>query len=242
MKNLVIGTAGWSIPPSLADHFPGDGSHLERYARVMSGAEINSSFHRSHRRSTYERWSSAVPANFAFSVKIPKTISHEKRCADCADELQRFLDETVGLGEKRRLLLLQLPPSFQFEQERMQRFFALCRRADAPPIVCEPRHASWFAPEADALLEACRVARVGADPARAPGAERPGGWTGISYFRMHGSPRMYYSSYSADSLDRVASMMLIAPNEVWCIFDNTASGAAAGDALMLRSRLIGSTA
>lgn len=236
MRTVLIGTAGWSIPTSLADRFPGDGPHLARYARIMTAAEINSSFHRPHRRSTYERWSSAVPANFAFSVKIPKSISHQKRCVDCSDELRQFLDESAGLGDKRRLLLLQLPPSFEFEEERMDRFFALCRRAGAPPIVCEPRHASWFTAHANALLEGWHVARVGADPPRAAGAEKPGGWTGISYFRMHGAPRVYYSSYSAEALDHVASMIAMTANEAWCIFDNTASGAAAGDALSLRSR------
>ncbi len=211
---------------------------MARYARVMKAAEINSSFYRAHRRSTYERWSSAVPRNFAFSVKIPKAISHQKRCVDCADEFQQFLAESAGLGDKRRVLLLQLPPSFQFDEERMDRFFSLCRDAGAPPVVCEPRHASWFTPKVNALLEAWRVPRAGADPARAAGAETPGGWTGISYFRMHGTPRVYYSSYSAESLDGIASMISMAPNEAWCIFDNTASGAAAGDALALCSRFV----
>lgn len=236
MNHVLIGTAGWAIPASLADSFPGDGPHLERYARVMNAAEINSSFHRPHRRSTYERWSSLVPDDFAFSVKIPKTISHQKRCAGCADELEQFLNETAGLGEKRRLLLLQLPPSFQFEEERFEQFFDLCDRLAAPLIVCEPRHASWFTPEADALLEAWQVARAGADPARVSGAETPGGWTGVSYVRMHGTPRVYYSSYSDERIDHAASLMSMAPNEAWCIFDNTASGAAAGDALRLCSR------
>jgi uncharacterized protein YecE (DUF72 family) len=158
------------IPASLADSFPGDGPHLERYARVMNAAEINSSFHRPHRRSTYERWSSLVPDDFAFSVKIPKTISHQKRCAGCADELEQFINETAGLGQKRHLLLLQLPPSFQFEEERFEQFFDLCRRLAAPLIVCEPRHASWFTPEADALLEAWQVAR--APPTRRAFPER----------------------------------------------------------------------
>lgn len=234
--DLRIGTAGWSIPVSLAERFPGDGQHLQRYARVLSAAEINSSFYRPHRRSTYERWSSAVPEDFAFSVKIPKTISHQKRCADCAAELEQFLDESAGLGEKRRLLLLQLPPSFEFEEERMERFFALCRSSGAPPVVCEPRHASWFTPQANALLETWRIPRVAADPSRAAGAEIPGGWTGTSYFRLHGSPRVYYSSYSDEQLDDIASRIASAPADTWCIFDNTASGAAAGDALRLASR------
>jgi uncharacterized protein YecE (DUF72 family) len=204
----------------------------------MNAAEINSSFHRSHRRSTYERWSSLVPANFSFSVKIPKTISHEKRCIDCAEEFERFLSESAGLGNKRRVFLLQLPPSFQFDGQRMDRFFDLCRRAGAPPVVCEPRHASWFTPEVDALLESWKIARVGADPARVAGAERPGGWSGITYLRMHGAPRVYYSSYSDENLERVAAMISTASTQTWCIFDNTASGAAAGDALRFRSFFI----
>jgi uncharacterized protein YecE (DUF72 family) len=240
VENLRIGTAGWTIPAALAKQFPGDGPHLERYARVMNAAEINSSFHRPHRRSTYERWSATVPENFAFSVKIPKAISHQKRCADCTGELEQFLAESAGLGEKRRLLLLQLPPSFAFEEERMDLFFALCHDRHAPPVVCEPRHASWFTPEADALLDQWRIARVAADPSRVEGAGTPGGWTGITYFRMHGTPRVYYSSYSDETLGALASMISVAANEAWCIFDNTASGAAAGDALRLRSRFAAS--
>ncbi len=132
----------------------------------MNATEINSSFYRPHRRSTYERWASAVPSNFAFCVKIPKLISHEKRCEDCRGELAQFLDESAGLREKRRLLLLQLPPSFSFEVDRMRSFFALCRSMGAPRIVCEPRHPSWFTNDVDDLLSAEKVARVAADPAR----------------------------------------------------------------------------
>ena len=223
---------------ALADRFPGDGPHLERYARVMNAAEINSSFHRAHRRSAYERWAAAVPAGFAFSVKIPKTISHEKRCAGCEREFEQFLEETSGLGRSRLLLLLQLPPKFEFDEERMERFFALCRRDDAPPVVCEPRHASWFTAQADASLKRWRVPRVAADPPRVDGGSVPGGWTSIGYFRMHGAPRVYYSSYSDERVAQLASMMAHVSNETWCIFDNTASGAAAENALRLRMNVL----
>jgi uncharacterized protein YecE (DUF72 family) len=73
------------------------------------------------------------------------------------------------------------------------RFFTDLREQGAGSIVCEPRHASWFTAEVESLLEEPRVARVAADPAPVPGAGAPGGWRGLAYYRLHGSPRMYYS-------------------------------------------------
>lgn len=203
----------------------------------MNAAEINSSFYRPHRRSTYERWAASVPADFGFSAKIPKTISHEKACVDCRDEFERFLNESAGLAEKRQLLLLQLPPKFAFDRSRMTPFFDLASELDAPPIVCEPRHPSWFTAEADEFLAKRKIARVAADPARVPAAAVPGGWSGLAYFRMHGSPRTYYSSYSDAALGELARAISAASRTVWCIFDNTASGVALGDALRLEAML-----
>ncbi len=236
-SSIRIGTAGWAIPRACANEFPRDGTHLERYARVFNATEINSSFYRPHRKSTYERWAASVPDGFAFSVKIPKLISHEKRCVDCGMEFEAFLEESAGLGSRRRLLLLQLPPSFAFDAPTMERFFAQCVYAGAPTIVCEPRHPSWFTLECGAALASWKVPRVGADPPRAPGAELPGGWPGVQYLRLHGSPRIYYSSYDDDALRQIADRMRGAQGERWCIFDNTASGAAAADALRLLGRV-----
>lgn len=154
---------------------------------------------------------------------------------DCRNELERFLDETSGLGEKRQVLLLQLPPSFAFDGNRMKRFFDLCRTMGAPRLVCEPRHPSWFTDEADELLATHEIARVAADPARVPQAGMPGGWGGLTYFRMHGSPRMYYSAYLDETLVALAARITETPGDTWCMFDNTASGAALGDALRFRS-------
>jgi uncharacterized protein YecE (DUF72 family) len=61
-----VGTAAWSIPKLHAHAFPAEGSHLERYGAILNAVEINSSFYRPHRRSTYERWAGAVPDDFRF--------------------------------------------------------------------------------------------------------------------------------------------------------------------------------
>lgn len=103
-------------------------------------------------------------------------------------------------------------------------------------LVCEPRHASWFEDEADVLLRDHRIARVAADPVKTEAAAVPGGWRGMTYYRLHGSPVPYRSSYDDGRLETYAEAIdgdLSEGRPVWCIFDNTASSAAAGDALKL---------
>jgi uncharacterized protein YecE (DUF72 family) len=234
-----IGTAGWSVPSRYADRFPTDGTHLERYARRLNAAEINTSFYRPHRRATYERWAASVPAGFRFAVKLPRTITHEQRLRDCGDLLDRFADEVAGLGPKLGVLLVQLPPSLRFEAEVVEGFFAELRRRIDVPLACEPRHATWFGPEAEGLLDRLRVARVAADPVRAPGAGEPGGWTGLIYYRLHGSTRIYYSDYDDAVLAGIRQRLerhRAAGVPAWCIFDNTAAFAALGNALTVAGR------
>ena len=242
MRGPRIGCAGWSLPRAEQAHFPDEGSHLLRYAARFDAVEINSSFHRPHRPATYTRWSASVPPSFRFSVKIPKTITHGFRLEGAGDLLETFLREVDGLGEKLGCLLVQLPPSLGFDPAVVDRFFAEMRSRTARPLACEPRHPSWFAPEPEELLIDHRVARVAADPARVPEAAEPGGWRGVTYYRLHGSPRMYYSAYSEEYLDALAARIeaeAAAEREVWCIFDNTTLGAATRNALDLRERLTG---
>jgi uncharacterized protein YecE (DUF72 family) len=237
-----VGCAGWSLPRAEHACFPAAGSHLERYAARFGAVEINSSFHRPHRPATYARWSAAVPPSFRFSVKVPKTITHELRLVDTDDLLETFLIEVSGLGEKLGGLLVQLPPSLVCEPAVAAGFFTSLRARSPVLLACEPRHPSWFTPEVDDLLAELGVARVAADPARVPEAAAPGGWRGASYYRLHGSPRIYYSEYPEEYVDALASRLradAAAGREVWCVFDNTTLGAATRNALDLRSRLGG---
>jgi uncharacterized protein YecE (DUF72 family) len=238
MGDILIGTAGWSIPRATADRFPAEGSGLERYAARFPVLEINSSFHRPHRPATWQRWRDSVPDSFRFSVKLPKAVTHERKLVDCRELLGDFLSQAGALGDKLGVVLVQLPPKLDFDAPTAGTFFETLGLLCPAKLVCEPRNASWFTPEADALLAEHRVCRVAADPARCEGAAKPGGWRGLSYWRLHGSPRMYRSSY-ADRIRDYADVLLeeAAGRETWCIFDNTASGAAASDALALMEAL-----
>jgi uncharacterized protein YecE (DUF72 family) len=236
--DIRIGTAGWGFPRTL-DAFPAEGSGLERYAAVFNSVEINSSFYRPHQRKTYERWAALTPAGFRFAVKFPRTVTHERRLADCGEPVARFLDECTGLGDKLGPLLIQLPPSLRFDAGTVERFLAAWRKATRAATVLEPRHATWFDAPAQALLQDFEVARVAADPAVVPAAARPGGWSQLAYRRLHGSPAMYATSYDDGRLEPLAERIAhkagveASAVESWCVFDNTQFGAATTDALKL---------
>jgi len=233
---IHIGTAGWTIPRQHALHFPREGSGLQRYAARFNAAEINSSFYRSHKPQTYARWVDSVPEDFRFAVKMPKAVTHECRLVDVESLLDVFARETVALGPKLGPVLIQLPPSFAFDAEVARAFMRQLRKRIAGPIACEPRHATWFETDAAEVLTKYRIARVAADPARVPETAFPAGAGSLAYFRLHGSPRMYYSEYDAAFLERLAQTVLQSTAEkIWCIFDNTVSGAAAGNALTLKA-------
>jgi uncharacterized protein YecE (DUF72 family) len=237
---VFVGTAGWSLSPRYAAEFATAGTHLERYAARFNCVEINSSFSSSHQLRTYERWARTVPATFRFSAKLPRLITHENRLENFAAPLQRFLEQIGGLGDRLGPLLVQLPPSLVFTESIARPFFEALLRQVAVPVLCEPRHESWNTVQVDRFLASLRIARVAADPAPWPSASEPGGWTGLSYFRLHGHPRTYYSDYETSFLKAVRRQITSAlerSSEVWCILDNTALGHATGNALTMATLL-----
>jgi len=235
---VAVGTAGWAMPRAIAGRFPAEGSQLTRYAARFDAAEINSSFYRPHRPQTYARWAASTPAHFRFAVKLPRAITHERRLAGGEALLSAFLDEVAGLEGKLGPILVQLPPSLALEPATAERFLRDLRRRFPGLVACEPRHASWFAPDAGRLLREYGVARVAADPARVPEAAEPGGASDLLYVRLHGSPRIYFSPYAPDALDRWAALIAASPAaDRWCVLDNTAHGHAAADALEMQARM-----
>jgi uncharacterized protein YecE (DUF72 family) len=232
---LRLGTAGWNVPAACRSLVGGNGSHLERYATAMNAVEIDTSFYRPHRRATYERWALATPDDFRFSVKAPKAMTHVSEFDPAT--VDRFAAEVAGLGPKLAVLLVQLPPKATFRRSFAEKLFDGLRSRVPVSLVCEPRHASWFLEEADRWLADSKIARVAADPPRAEGGDRSGGWQGLSYFRLHGSPRVYYSSYGDGELADIERRLTasLAQSAAWCIFDNTASGAALENALRLKT-------
>ncbi len=223
----------------MRESFPSEGSSLERYAAHFRCAEINSTFHRSHRPATFERWAASTPPDFRFAAKLPKTITHKQKLAGCENLLDGYLEEVAGLGDRLAIYLVQLPPSLAYDERLAASFLEGLRARTNLLLACEPRHPSWFETGASELLNRFEIARVAADPARVEEAALPGGWPGLVYYRLHGSPAIYRSSYDDGRLEAYAAQLSskLPGADVWCIFDNTASSAATGDALAL-SRLL----
>jgi len=227
----IIATAAWAIPKQVAQRFAQEGSGLARYASVFDGVEVNSTFYRRHKQSTFTRWAYSVPERFRFAVKIPKEITHTRAMKNIAELFDTFIEDISPLGEKRGPLLCQLPPSLAFDAGVFEPAFKMMRNSDNGPIVIEPRHKSWTSVEALTLLKDYGIDRVSADPAlvwQAKDFEKP-----PRYVRLHGKPKIYYSSYTDEDIKSFSK--LLAPDS-WCVFDNTASGAAIENALTMLER------
>ena len=213
---------------------------MERYASRFPAVEINSSFYRPHRPSTYGRWAASVPPGFRFSVKVPREVTHTRRLGDVAEPLERFLREVKALGAALGPLLVQLPHSLRYDPVVAGRFFGGFREKFDGKLACEPRHETWFSDAAEMLLVSHQVARVAADPPVVAHAALPGGWQKFLYIRLHGSPKIYYSAYSPETIRATAHRLRDVPGQLedrWCVFDNTALGEATGQALDLLQQL-----
>jgi uncharacterized protein YecE (DUF72 family) len=237
----LVGCAGWAIPREAAPSFPSEGSHLERYAAFFPAVEINSSFYRPHKPQTYARWAGSVPDGFRFSVKLPRTITHDHCLAGAEALLSQFATEAGALGDKLGCILVQLPPSLQFDAAIAGDFFSSLKDYFGCMLACEARHPSWFEEEATGLLTSAGITRVIADPAKGqPGPHVP--TTADIYVRLHGAPRVYYTSYEPDYIAQLGRDIAVHNSlgrTVWCIFDNTASGAAVPNAVALQRAAAG---
>ncbi len=228
---IRIGTAGWSIPKAYADIFEGEGTQLERYARIFDITEIDRTFYRLPRASTLQKWAESTPKNFRFSVKLHRSFTHIHKLQS-TQGLEAFISHVSYLNPKLHTIVIQLPPSLVFDKEIAYSFLAKLRELFDGYLALEPRHESWR--DAEELLVRLQIARVAADPSRYGIDAHPGGYRGFAYYRLHGSPKIYYSRYDEQFLRQLAQELKSGPKEQVVIFDNTASGAAIENALELK--------
>ena len=228
-----IGLAGWSEAVSkYRSHFPAEGAGLTRYAATFDFVEVNVTFYRAVRETTFTSWTEQTPGDFRFSVKLNRSVTHAARLSSNA-RLEEALAPMRALGDKLAALLVQLPPSLAFDPAAAAGFLERLRAAYAGTVAWEPRHPSWAAPEADLLLAAHGVTRVLTE---IPGPSTPHGACG-AYVRLHGTPRRYRSPYSEDQLQALADWIGHSAAPACVVFDNTAGPAGVANALRLQSLL-----
>ncbi|MFC7446878.1 DUF72 domain-containing protein [Rhodococcus daqingensis] len=270
MAEIRIGISGWAYPGWRGDFYPAGLVHRRELAYAatrMPSIEINGSFYALQAPDSFARWRDETPDDFVFAVKGGRYITHMKRLRDIDTALANFFASgPLALRAKLGPILWQLPPTLEFDADRVAGFLAALPRtttaaaelaarhddkvpadraltvADAPrPIrhALEARHLSFGGPEAVALIEQNDVALVVADSAgRYPMFDRR--TSDFMYVRLHGDTELYASGYGDRALDAWATRIggwSADGLDVFVYFDNDARGRAPFDAIALRRRL-----
>ena len=245
--NPLVGTSGWTYaswrgtfyPKTLPSH-----QFLEYYAREFQTTEINYSFYHLPKPQTYANWVAQVPEDFQFSVKTSRLITHTKRLVRVDEVWEHFAHSARSLGTHLGPILLQFPPNFKMDRDRLERFLATVRSEVASHghlrLVFEFRHPSWFVDEIYRLLKHHGATVCCADSPPYPRVDVL--LADFAYFRFHGRTELFASRYSEAELRREAATMkqyLRDGIDLYVYFNNDARGNAVENARMLRSMLEG---
>jgi len=237
--SVYIGTSGWNYPHWREVFYPTDCPKtlwLEYYAEQFPTVEVNATFYRLPRESTFDKWKDRTPEGFLWAVKANRYITHIKRLNDPEETLERFFPAVDRLGEKRGPILFQLPPSLTFDEHRFEEF---CRALPASGYryAVEVRHASWLTDRFYALLKKYGIALCISDTAGCYTLDETV-TADFLYIRLHGSRKLYVSIYTEQELEHWADKIIAWDRDTYVYFDNDHAGHAPQNALRL-SKLLG---
>ncbi len=238
---FFAGTSGLVLPVPNKAAFPEayrKGSRLTYYSSLFNSIEINSSFYKQPQRKTLERWTTETPADFRFTLKLWRGITHERELSFDQAAVAAFMDAAAGIGRKKGCLLVQLPPGLQGRRiDKLEALLAEIAKGNSDGawnVAIEFRHPSWYVEETRAMLRRWRVGLVLQDmPAASSWAEPDEG--NYVYLRYHGPAGDYKGGYDDQRLARDAAGIrrwLSANKTVYVYFNNTI-----GDALTDLQRL-----
>jgi uncharacterized protein YecE (DUF72 family) len=162
--NIRAGTSGYSYKEWKGTFYPSDlpeAKMLHYYGERFSTVEINNTFYRMPAEKMLLNWASQVPDGFAFVLKVPRRITHDKRLKDVGDDVAYLLKMAAALGKKRGPLLFQMPPFFRKDLPVLREFLGLLPREWRAAL--EFRHQSWFDDEVLGVLRQHNAALCLAD-------------------------------------------------------------------------------
>jgi uncharacterized protein YecE (DUF72 family) len=233
-RPVHVGTSGWQYrhwrnvfyPPGLRSQ-----DWLQFYVRHFETLELNVTFYREVKASTYERWHESVPASFLFSAKMSRFITHIKRLNVESQSIRRFIDRVTILSDRLGVILIQLPPSLKYDRDVVLRFFDLL---DAPlRYAIEARNNTFVCDDFFTILAGRNIAWCISESAgRYPYAEAI--TADFVYLRLHGREELYASSYTDDELRELAGKIRAWGKEAFVYFDNDSEGFAVRNASSLK--------
>ena len=123
-----IGTSGWTYPHWRGVFYPGEiprSAWLAYYSSRFSTVELNATFYRLPRPSSFEKWSNGTGSDFLWSLKGNRYITHIKRLRDVSKEITRMYESFAPLKKKVAVILFQLPPSLKYDHALINDFISL---------------------------------------------------------------------------------------------------------------------
>ncbi len=230
---LYVGTSGWQYSHWRGVFYPEElksKDWLRFYAEQLNTLELNVTFYRQVRQSTFQKWYDTVPDHFLFSVKMSRFVTHIKRLRVEKESIARFLEDAGELKEKLGIILIQLPPSLKFDPSLMEDFFRLLDPACKYTV--EARNQTFVSDDFFSLLHRHKIAWCIAESAgRYPHHEAV--TAPFVYLRLHGRGELYASSYSDEELRGLAGKIRQWARETYVYFDNDFSGHAVKNAMTL---------
>src|SRR4051812_44793940 len=151
-----IGTSGWFYKHWMGIFYPArmpGAEQLPFYAQHFDSVEVNYSFYRLPPRSVFETWRAATPQDFLFAVKGSRYLSHMKKLKEPADPMRRLMESAGGLEEKLGPILIQLPPNWRLDLERLTTFVEALTPYAPQRFTIEVRNRTWLVPEVYHVLE-----------------------------------------------------------------------------------------
>jgi len=212
---------------------------FEHYATLFDTVELNSTFYRLPPASIVEGWAKKAPPGFVYAAKLGAFGSHRMKLRDAASWLPNHLDRVNRLGPSLGPTLVQLPPKWKRNVERLDEFLTVAAPAGLRWAV-ELREASWLHDDVYETLRRHGVALCIHDLLADHPWELTTGWT---YVRFHGPDalnRKYWGLYGGRRLAKSAARLeawLQAGHDVYAYFNNDNLGYAVQDATWLRKRL-----
>jgi uncharacterized protein YecE (DUF72 family) len=183
---VSVGTSGFAYPEWRGSFYPEKlpaKQFLAYYARYFTTTEVNNTFYRFPRANVTEAWGHEVPSTFAFTLKLSQRITHAKRLKDVDREMGWFMDGALALGEKLGPILVQLPPNFRKDVERLDAYLA--KHAPRARLAIEFRHDSWYDEAVYEVLRKHRAALVVVQLEAGEGESTPRVATGdFTYLRL----------------------------------------------------------
>lgn len=231
---IYVGTSGWSYNHWAGAFYPNNSKKdwLKFYSDYFKTVEINSSFYHQIDAKTYKKWYNGVGGDFVFSIKISRYISHIKRLNQAGESWRKFVTSLKELKGKTGPVLLQLPPNFCANPEKLENFLKLAK--GKYKIAFEARNESWFSDKTYKILKKYKSALVWA---------HQGKWltpeivtSDFLYIRLHGSGNIHSSLYGEKFLRKLAAKIKKLKNKVkkiYIYFNNDQSGYAVKNAKSL---------